>query len=119
MPAPSVLVPSAGDIVWVDFGPPFGHEQAGRRPAVVVSARSYNEVSSTIVLCPITRNVQDWPFKVLLPATEPIGGAVLVDQVRSVDRRVRILRRAGRLTDGTLASVRAMLATVLETSTLA
>lgn len=104
----------AGDLVWVDFGPPFGHEQAGRRPALVISPRIYNERSSLILVCPITRNRNLWAFKVeIQDETHPIQGAILVDQVRSIDRVARFTRRAGRAGAKTLDQVHGVLATLL------
>lgn len=100
----------AGDILWVDFGPPMGHEQAGRRPALVVSPRSYNESSSLILVCPITRNVTSWAFKVEIEDDTRIQGAVLVDQVRSIDHEVRFVRRVERVGAGTLDRVHGMFA---------
>jgi mRNA interferase MazF len=108
-PAPDDAL-EAGELVWVDFGPPFGHEQAGRRPALVVSPRVYNERSSLILVCPITRNIAAWTFKVEIPHGIRIGGAVLVDQVRSIDRRARFVRRAGRVPEETLDRVHGMFA---------
>lgn len=86
--------PSRGDIVKMNFDPGIGHEQAGFRPAVVISHTIYNRNSSTIVVCPITGNVGAWPFKVELPAGLPIKGAVLVDQIKTVDWRSRRARFA-------------------------
>jgi mRNA interferase MazF len=102
----------AGDIVWVEFGPPFGHEQAGRRPALVVSPRTYNERSSLILVCPITRNVAPWAFKVDIGDAGAIEGAVLVDQVRSIDYRARFARRAEPVSSGTLDRVYGMFASL-------
>jgi mRNA interferase MazF len=103
----------AGDILWVDFGPATGHEQAGRRPALVVSPRSYNERSSLILVCPISRNTAPWPFKVEIENAGRIGGAVLVDQVRSIDRRVRLVRRAEQIGSQTLDRVYGIFAALL------
>jgi mRNA interferase MazF len=103
----------AGDLVWVEFGPPFGHEQAGRRPALVVSPRSYNEISSLIVVCPITRTASTWGFKIDFPPVGRIEGAVVVDQIRAIDPRARFARRAGEVGADTLAAVRGMLASLL------
>lgn len=83
----------AADLVWVDFGPPTGHEQAGKRPGLVISPASYNQRSSLILVCPITRNPAPWPFKVQIPEGYQINGAILVDQVRAIDRRARFVRR--------------------------
>ena len=103
----------AGDILWVDFGPPMGHEQAGSRPALVVSPRSYNERSSLILVCPISRNSAPWPFKVEIQNPGGIRGAVLVDQVRFIDRRVRLVRRAEQIGSQTLDHVYGVLAALL------
>ena len=80
----------AGDIVWADFDPVRGSEQAGRRPALVLSPRAYNERSSRIVVCPVTSNTKSWPFKVLLPTGLRTRGAVLVDQIRALHQASRI-----------------------------
>ena len=82
-------VPSRGDIVWLSFTPHAGHEQAGHRPALVLSPESYNEVTSLALCCPITSRVRGYPFEVALPATIPVTGVVLADQLRSLDWRAR------------------------------
>jgi mRNA interferase MazF len=84
--------PERGDIVWVDLDPVRGSEQAGVRPALVVSATPYNAASHHAIVCPITSNANPWPTKLDLPPGLPIRGAVLLDQVRSVDRRQRGFR---------------------------
>ena len=101
----------AGDIVWVDFGSPLGHEQAGRRPALVVSARGYNERSALIIVCPVTRNPGPWPFKVAMPAVGRLAGAILADQIKSIDRNARfVLSRGERVPPETLNGVYAVIA---------
>lgn len=95
----------AGDIVWVDFGPPFGHERAGRRPALVVSPRAYNERSSLILVCPITRDLRAWMLKVDIRDGTRVQGAVIVDQVRSIDRVARFIRKTERAGNETLDRV--------------
>jgi mRNA interferase MazF len=82
-------VPERGDAVWVDFDPQAGHEQAGRRPALVVSPAAYNGRTGLALLCPITSRVKGYPFEVQLPAGLKVAGAVLSDQVKSLDWRVR------------------------------
>jgi mRNA interferase MazF len=84
--------PERGDVVWLAFDPQAGHEQAGVRPAVVLSPKAYNQRSSLIVVVPVTRQIKGYPFEVLLPADLPIGGAVLSDQIKSVDWRARDAR---------------------------
>ena len=103
----------AGDVIWVEFDPAIGHEQTGRRPALVVSPSEYNQRSSFIIVCPITRNVQPWPFKVTIPEDAGISGAILVDQVKSIDRKRRVVRRAKRIPESTLLDVRAKLAALM------
>jgi mRNA interferase MazF len=102
----------AGDLVWLDFGPPFGHEQAGRRPAIVVSPDVYNKQSSLILVCPITRNIGAWAFKVEMPEGTHIQGAIIVDQVRSIDRQARFVRRVESVDPDTLDCVYGMFATL-------
>jgi mRNA interferase MazF len=101
--------PDAGDLVWVDFGPPVGHEQAGTRPAVVISPRRYNAGSSVLLVCPITKSPRPWPFKIALGTKEGITGFVLTDQVQAVDPAERVIKRAGRVPDETLSRVRGAL----------
>jgi len=105
VPQDAVDAFDAGDIVWVEFGPPLGHEQAGRRPALVVSPRGYNERSSVILVCPITRNAAPWAFKVEILNPGRIKGAVLVDQVRSIDHVARFVRRAEQVSTETMDTV--------------
>lgn len=82
-------IPSRGDIVWLSFDPQEGHEQAGRRPAVVTSPKLYNEKSGLALFCPITSKSKGYPFEVQLPETCPIQGVILSDQVKSLDWKAR------------------------------
>jgi mRNA interferase MazF len=84
-----------GQIVWINFSPQKGHEQSGRRPALVISPARYNALSNCILLCPITSNADPWPWKVGLPDDGEITGAVLVDQIKSVDTAARKLEGTG------------------------
>jgi mRNA interferase MazF len=102
--------PDAGALLWLDFGPPIGHEQGGRRPALVVTGREYNSQSSLLVVCPITRKQRNWPFEVSLPTGSLISGVILVDQIKVIDPAVRPIRRAGQLPGDILDEVRARLA---------
>lgn len=102
-----------GDLIWLDFNPQKGHEQKGRRPALVISPRAYNELSNCILVCPITSNLSPWAWKIELPSEEPIGGAVLVDQIKSVDTKARMAAAANqRVPEAVLAEVLARLATL-------
>lgn len=91
------MTPERGQIVWVNFNPQKGHEQAGRRPAVVVSPGEYNALSNCLLVCPITSNVSPWPWKVLLPDDGEITGAVLIDQLKSIDAYARQLEDSGQV----------------------
>ena len=82
-------VPARGDIVWLSFTPQAGHEQAGHRPALVLSPEAYNQKTSLALFCPITSRAKGYPFEVLLPAASAVSGAVLADQVKSLDWRAR------------------------------
>ena len=106
----SVWAPAPGDIVWVDFSPPVGTEQSGRRPTLVVSDRGYNEASGRALLAPITSRVRGWPFEVALPAGSAVEGVVIVDQVRSMDWRARHAKLAGTAPTVVLDDTRAKLA---------
>ena len=88
-------VPSRGDLVWLQFNPQAGHEQAGHRPALVNSPSSYNRRVGLAICCPVTSHVKGYPFEVLLPADLGVEGAILSDQIKSLDWRVRKARRIG------------------------
>jgi mRNA interferase MazF len=90
-------VPDRGDVVWVNFTPQAGHEQAGRRPALTMSPGSYNERVGLALICPITSQVKGYPFEVGLPPGGLVSGVVLADQIRSVDWRAREARFDSRL----------------------
>ena len=98
-------VPAPGDIVWLNFTPQAGHEQAGHRPALVVSPAAYNDKTSVMVCCPMTTQIKDYPFEVLVAGTTP--SVVLSDQVKSVNWRVRKAKRKGAVSAEELAEVRA------------
>jgi mRNA interferase MazF len=103
----------AGDIVWIDFGNPVGHEQGGRRPAFVLSPSSYNRQSSLLLVCPITRSERHWPFKVPLRGATGLTGFVLADQVHTIDPAQRVRRVAGRASPETVAEVRTRLLPII------
>ena len=86
-------VPDRGDIVWLQFDPQAGHEQAGRRPALMISPKAYNQKVGLALFCPITSQVKGYPFEVVLPRGLPASGAILSDQLKSLDWRVRRAQR--------------------------
>ena len=103
-------LPDRGTLVWVDFTPQSGREQSGDRPALVMSPQIYHERSKLAVVCPITSNTRPWPWKVVLPDGLAVSGAILVDQVRAVDRAAPRLRPAGLAPQSVVAEVQAKLA---------
>jgi mRNA interferase MazF len=98
-----------GDLIWLDFSPQSGHEQAGRRPAVTISCLPYNRKAGLILACPITSKRKGYPFEVSVPDGLPIAGVILAGQVRSLDWRSRKAEFIGRLHDEGLADVIAKL----------
>lgn len=113
MPIVGGRVPDAGDLFWIDYGEPFGHEQAGRRPSLVLTPHAYNERSSVLLVCPITRRARPWPFQIEIPAVGRIAGFALIDQIRVIDPAARACKLAGRVSDETLGRVRAGIASLL------
>ncbi len=106
-------LPNRGDLVWLDFDPQAGREQAGRRPALVLSAHAYHEKSVLALVCPITSNISPYPFKVILPEGAVVTGAILADRVKSIDRTARHLSIIGSAPEQVVAEVQAKLAALL------
>jgi mRNA interferase MazF len=98
-------VPDSGDIVWLNFTLHAAHEQAGHRPALVVSPATYNDKTSLMVCCPLTTQIKNHPFEVRLSGN--LASVVLADQVKSVDWRARKAVRKGKAAAAELAEVRA------------
>jgi mRNA interferase MazF len=90
---PSRDVPARGDIIWIEFAPQAGHEQSGRRPGLVISATAYNDKVGLALVCPITNQIKGYPFEVVLPPGLKVSGAVLADQIKSLDWRARKAKR--------------------------
>ena len=110
---PSPRVPARGDVVWIDFNPQAGREQAGWRPAVVLSPQSYNGRVGMALLCPITNQVKGYPFEVEIPEGLEVTGVILSDQVKSLDWRHRDARVVSRLPAATIADVLEKVAALL------
>ena len=100
-------VPDAGEIVWLNFTPQAGHEQAGRRPALVLSPAAYNGKTGLAICCPMTTQIKNYPFEVVIAGNPP--SVVLADQVKSLDWRIRKATRKGTASGAELADVRAKL----------
>ena len=96
-------VPGPGDVVWLRFDPQAGHEQAGRRPAVVLSPSAYNLKTGMMLCCPITGQIKKYPFEVLIRDNANVRGVILADQIKSLDWRARKARHKGRVSDEDLA----------------
>lgn len=106
-------VPGRGDLVWISFDPQAGHEQAGRRPAVVLSSAIYNAPAGLALVCPITNQVKGYPYEVAVPSGLPITGVVLSDQVKNLDWRARQARLVGRLPADTVGEILANIESLL------
>lgn len=107
-------LPDAGDLIWTDFTPTRGREQSGRRPALVVSSKTFTAMTGMAVVCPITSRVRPFPTSVVLPPGLPVEGEILLSNIRSIDTLVRPILYAGAAITATLADeVRAKLAALI------
>jgi mRNA interferase MazF len=109
----AAYVPKRGDAVWVMLNPQAGHEQAGRRPAVVVSPVDYNRKVGLALLCPITSQIKGYPFEAAVPTGLKVGGVVLSDQVKCLDWRARRATFICKLPDSVMSEVRQKLGTLI------
>jgi len=105
--------PERGDLAWIEFDPQSGREQAGRRPALVLTPSRYNRLAGLLIACPITRQAKGYPFESALPAGLAVQGVVLADHLRSVDwrrRRAEFIGKApAQVVDDVAAKVQALL----------
>ena len=108
-----MTIPDRGDVVWLDFDPQTGREQAGTRSAIVLSPREYNKRSGLAVFVPVTSRVKGYPFEVALPPGFKVAGVALADQVKSLDWGGRRARLAGRLPDDVVDEIAARVATLI------
>lgn len=106
-------IPDKGDLIWLDFNPKTGREQAGFRPALVLTPREYNRKTSLAVLCPITSQIKGYPFEVALPLKLPLQGVVLVDHLKNLDWHQRRAEFKGKVPSATMAEVLAKVAALL------
>ena len=93
------MCPDRGDLVWINFNPQAGHEQAGRRSAIVLSPKSFNEITGFVSICPITHTIRGWGFEVKLPEGLVFDGVILTDQIKNLDWHARNLMIKGRAPD--------------------
>jgi mRNA interferase MazF len=108
-----LYVPQRGDVIWVTLNPQAGHEQTGRRPALVLSPAAYNGRVGLAILCPLTNQIKGYPFEVLVPRGLSVMGAILADQVKSLDWRARKAELICTLPRGTVTEVLQKLGTLL------
>jgi mRNA interferase MazF len=104
-------VPESGDVIWLDFDAEIGHEQSGRRPALVLSPSNYNERMGLLVCCPMTTQVKSFPFEVALEGART--SIVLADQIKSVDWRQRNARYKGKASEAEIAEVRSKIVALI------
>lgn len=109
----TAFVPDAGDFVWLTFDPQAGREQAGRRPALVLSPRIYNARSGLALACPVTNRVKGYPFEVAVSAGVGATGVILADHLKSIDWKARHAEPLGHCPDTVMDQVRALLAPLL------
>ena len=106
-------VPDAGDLVWLTFDPQAGHEQRGRRPALILSPRVYNAKARLVIACPITSQAKGYPFEVPLPSGGAITGVVLADHVKDLDWQARRIVFEAKAPTDTVTDVRERLRVLL------
>lgn len=104
-------VPDRGDIVWLQFDPQAGHEQAGHRPALVLSPARYNQARGMMICCPLTSRIKGYPFEVVVSESPP--SAVLADQIKSLDWRARKATHKAKASPGVLADVQAKIGALI------
>ena len=110
---PASYCPRKGDVVWLAFHPQAGHEQSGRRPALVLSPQSYNRKVGLALFCPVTSRVKGYPFEVKIPQGMQVSGVVLSDQVKNLDWRAREATFCCRLPRETFQEVLGKLGSIL------
>ena len=104
MVAKRAYVPERGDVVWFDFNPVRGHEQSGRRPALIISSKKYNAKSGLALVCPVTSHIKGYPFEVELK-TRAVQGVILADQIRGVDWSERRAEKIGTASEAVITEV--------------
>jgi mRNA interferase MazF len=109
----STYAPDSGDLIWLTFDPQAGHAQAGRRPALVLSPKIYNQRSGLALVCPVTNQAKGYPFEVTIPSGHGVTGVILADHLKSVDWSARRAERLGHCPAELLDEVLARLAPLL------
>ena len=106
--------PDRGDLIWLTFSPVAGHEQSGRRPALVLSPAAYNGKVGLAICCPVTTQIKGYPFEVELPAGLEVTGVVLCDQLKSLDWKARHARRIGSLPGRSMKEIQARILALVQ-----
>ncbi len=107
-------IPKQGDVVFLDFNPIKGHEQAGFRPAIVISNNVFNQNTKMVIICPITSNDKEFPTHYKLEDTKDVHGSVLCEHIRSIDYEIRNLKFVEKLSDNDLISIITLLNACIE-----
>lgn len=105
--------PDKGDVIWLDFNPQAGHEQAGRRPAFVLTPKEYNSKTGLVMVCPITNQIKNYPFEVLVPEGQKIKGVILSDHIKTLDWKVRNSSKICKLPDSIFEQVKELIFAIL------
>ena len=113
---PGRYVPTRGDLIWLQFDPQAGHEQRGRRPALVISPQAYNSRVGLALCCPVTSQTKGYPFEVALPESAKVSGVILADQLKSLDWAARRAQRIEPVSPDVVDEVLAKILTLLEGS---
>lgn len=100
-----LYIPEKGDIIWINFNPQSGREQAGRRPGLIISSTRYNRRVGLALICPITSRVKGYPFEIPIPEGLAVSGVILADQIKSLDWQTRRAEFAGKILDEVLVEV--------------
>jgi len=108
------FIPDRGDVVWINMQPQAGHEQSGRRPAIVLSPKIYNNKTNLALLCPITNQIKGYPFEVSIPSGLKFTGVALADQVKSLDWKSRKADFCAKAPEGVIFEILQKLKTLLE-----
>lgn len=106
-------IPDRGDVVWINMNPQAGHEQAGRRPAVALSPYSYNAKVGLALFSPVTNQIKGYPFEVIIPEGYKVAGAILADQVKSLDWKVRNVEFFDKIPESVILEILTKLSTLL------
>lgn len=106
-------IPDRGDLIWLSFNPQSGHEQAGRRPTLVISPKAYNLKTGLGIFCPVTSQIKGYPFEVLIPEEFEIKGVVLADQVKNLDWQIREAKFICKMPERIIIEVTAKLQTLI------